>query len=252
MKKKGLCKTTVKRGQSSRPLAILTSLHRAGPAGFVFLILIVLFLGNVLRHIWHQPVEILAHIPIENRKKTPEQIWRLYQTELLEAQLLPYADADTLAALMGIESHGDPWARPPWTLKWRGHFLDFFAPETTAFGALQITKGTFERGLRLVGSKVNEKPSWLYTRASVRDSLKVAASVISEDLDALKIHPRSKRRPEAAAVAHLCGRQKVSHWLQGELTHCGSHRVRGYLNRFLRLRKTFQRLRTEGDTNGIL
>ena len=191
----------------------------------------------------------------------PRETWARYgalcrehSTELVRPALL--------AALVQVESAGDPRARTYWRWRWSWNPFQLYAPASSAVGILQITDGTFEEARTLcihrhavvrAGAWYAPHACWfnaLYLRTSAGDSLEMTAArlhvVTAEALAAAGRRPSAEQVDALAAVIHLCGRARGRAFaargfrpLPGE--RCGDHDLGGYLARMRGLVALFTR-----------
>lgn len=228
--------------------------------------LIALVVVNFLYQVARKPTEVLGLIA-PTSSKTPSQTWAAYgalfqehSTEIMRPALL--------AALVQMESSGDPLARTYWRWRWVGRLYDIYAPASSAVGVLQITDGTFAEARRYCihghavareGSWLNPRSCWfnsLYFRAIPSHAIEMTSArlhqVVSDTLAAERIRSATlAEKHQLAVVVHLCGRERgaafAAHGLRvlsGE--RCGDHDLRNYLVRLEELYGTFTRLEAAG------
>ena len=82
------------------------------------------------------------------RRSSPEATWAEYG-ELFEEHSTELVRPALLAALVQVESAGNPLARTYWRWRWSWNPLELYAPASSAVGILQITDGTLVEASRL-------------------------------------------------------------------------------------------------------
>jgi hypothetical protein len=258
---------TRRRRRGWRPLARWRSLPPAVRALLVFGLLCALAIAY---QVFRKPTEVLAVVPAS--PKSPPSTWtaygalfREYSTDVVRPELL--------AALVQVETAGDPLARTYWRWRFSWNPLDLYGPASSAVGLLQITDGTFAeaRGLCIHRHRVVREGPWRGPRPCssdddrVRwlpgDAIEITAAWLDQSVrEALRGDPgraTPAQRRRLAAVIHLCGRRRGAEFagrryrtLPGE--RCGDHRLAEYLVRVDRLADEFGRLaaRDRGATPG--
>jgi hypothetical protein len=207
-----------------------------------------------------KPTELLAVVP--TRAKAPPTTWSSYG-DLFREHATDVVAPELLAALVQVESAGDPLARTYWRWRWSWNPLDLYGPASSAVGLLQITDGTFAEARHLCvrdHRAVRDGP-WRDPRACLATDLYVrwvpshAVEMTSAWLDEsvretlrwrlARTTPEQRRR--LAAVIHLCGRGRGAAFAArgfraraGE--RCGDHDVAAYLARVDYLAVEFARL----------
>jgi hypothetical protein len=216
-----------------------------------------------------KPSDIVTFVA-PSSTKTPRATWSEYGA-LFRENATEVVRPELLAALVQVESSGDPMARTPWRLRWTWNPLRFYAPASSAVGILQITDGTFAEAQRYCihdhavardGPWYDPRTCWfngLYFRSIPSHAIEMTAArlhvVVSETLAqqrAAGAAPEQKLR--LAAVIHLCGKERAAAFahrrfrlLPGE--RCGDQDVGQYVARVQQLAATFQ-LIARTDTDG--
>ena len=206
-----------------------------------------------------KPTETLAVVPTS--AKMPSSTWsaygalfREYSTDIVRPELL--------AALVQVETAGDPLARTYWRWQWSWNPLDLYGPASSAVGLLQITDGTLAdaRHLCIHQHRVVREDPWQGTRLCSPDTyvrwlpshaVEMTAAwldqSIRETLRGNLARATLGQRRRLAAVIHLCGRRRGAAFarrafraLPGE--RCGDHGLAEYLARVDHLTDEFGRL----------
>jgi hypothetical protein len=208
-----------------------------------------------------KPTEILGLV-LAPSPQTPEETWARYGPTCREKATGIVRPA-LLAALVQVESSGDPLARTYWRFRWTLDPFRIWAPASSAVGILQITDGTYEearhycvhdhRVLRDNGP-AGER-CWmnaLYFRTIPSHAIEMTAALLqvgaAEALArAHSAQPSWAQRDALLATIHLCGRGRAVALLQrgfrpapGE--RCGDHDLRDYLQRVKGLAGRFDEL----------
>ncbi len=230
------------------------------------LLLVFLLAGLAVAYqVVRKPTEVLAVVP--TCPKLPAATWttygrsfREYSTDIIYPELL--------AALVQVETGGDPFARTYWRWRWSWNPLELYAPASSAVGLLQMTDGTFAdaRYLCIHNHRVVRAGPWrepapcslddLRLRWVPSHAIEMTAAWLDESVrDTLAerlARTTPAQRRQLAAVIHLCGRQRGAEFatrrfkaLPGE--RCGEHQLARYLGRVDRLTNEFARLATNDE-----
>ena len=238
----------------------VAALRAAPPAARVLILVALLAAIAVGYQVIRKPTEVLAVVPTS--PKVPASTWsayggffREYSTDVISPELL--------AALVQVETAGDPFARTYWRWRWSWNPLELYAPASSAVGLLQITDGTFaDARYRCVHNhRVVRAGPWREARPCSLDDLRLrwvpshaiemTAAWLDESVrDTLRerlVRAAPAQRQRLAAVIHLCGRQRGAEFamhrfraLPGQ--RCGEHRLAEYLGRVDDLTHEFARL----------
>ena len=220
----------------------------------IFVLLILLF--NIGGYIYRQPLEILALLPL-GQPKSPAETWKSYSQDFKNFAFGGLSSS-YIAALTQIESSGNPLARPPWSFSFRLHPFQIFAPLSSSFGLLQLTRETARRASKLCRYKQrvihnSQCPkTWFYSRAIASHSFDLATKNIVYHLRKIlgasyQLKYSRQKIHQVASIIHLCGKTKARRFVRrGFSFHaigsCGSHSPRRYVNKVSRLQKLFTRL----------
>ncbi len=236
-------------------------LAKLPPLAWVLIGLVLLVTVNFAVQVVRKPTELLGLVFAPD-PLPPEQTWSRYgplfrenSTDLIRPELL--------AALVQVESSGDPLARTYWRWRWTLDPFDVYAPASSAGGLLQITDGTYQqarhycihrhRVVRDDGPLTDR--CWLnglYFRTVPGDAIEMTAAWlhvgVEEALSSRRAGPvTAAQRDAVAATIHLCGRARAAalgargfHPQPGE--RCGDHDLRAYLDRVRVLTAQFERM----------
>lgn len=226
------------------------------------LIAAVLFLCvNYVVQVVQKPTELLGLV-VEPSPLTPEQTWARYAGDVRE-NATDVIRPELLAALIQVESSGDPLARTYWRWRWTLHPFRMWAPASSAVGLLQMTDANYEeaRHYCVSGHRVlrDDGPfharCWFnsfYFRTVPRHSIEMTAAylhvAVAEAIGARRASGLAVAQRDAlAATAHLCGRARAAALARNGFRprageRCGDHDLRAYLARVRGLTAGFERL----------
>ncbi|HTP24646.1 MAG TPA: transglycosylase SLT domain-containing protein [Anaeromyxobacteraceae bacterium] len=221
-----------------------------------FAILAIIGVGYQLSH---KPTELLAFVP--SSPKAPPATWSAYGA-LFREHSTEAVSPELLAALVQVESAGDPLARTCWRWHWSWNPLDLYGPPSTAVGILQITDGNYDEARRLCDhlAVAREGPwrdpracrfNYLYVRWIPSHAIEMTAAwldrSVRETLGGRFARSTSAQRRRLAAVVHLCGRRRgVAFARRGFIAlpgeRCGDRQLAVYLKRISYFASEFARL----------
>jgi hypothetical protein len=248
------------------PLARRGWLPRRWPtlplAAWAVLGLAALSVVNGCYQVARKPTELIALVA-PSSSRTPESTWSEYGS-LFREHATDIMRPELLAALVQVESAGDPLARTPWRWRWSWNPLELYAPASSAVGILQQTEETFAEARRFCihGHAVARDGPWhdprscwltfLQFRSVPGHAIETTAArlhwVVVDTLAGRRgVEATLAQKQRLAAVVHLCGRQRGAAFAQrgfrvlpGE--RCGDHGLGRYLTRVQRLQGAFARL----------
>lgn len=212
-------------------------------------------LTNFTVQLWKKPAEALALAKLF-KAKSLEQTWESYGNYFVDAgtDQLP---AEFLAALAQQESAGNPWATPPWTMRFRPTFFGVYAPMSSAVGLYQFLDETFERvrGGCVVVPVGDAEPAncarfgTLRSRLSPQASTQFAAWYLNREVDAVRREAGLKKLSAdkaqvLAAITHLCGRGRAAVFAKSgfswsRLGGCGAHSPQSYVTKVMGYARSF-------------
>lgn len=222
---------------------------------------VLLLAANYAVQVCRKPTELLGLV-FSPAPLTPEQTWARYGPDVRE-HATDVIRPELLAALIQVESAGDPYARTYWRWSWTLDPTRVYAPASSAVGLLQITDGTFAEARRYCvhDHRVVREDGpfadscWLnafYFRTVPAHAIEMTSALLhvhaAEALGTGRAAALpAPRRDALAAVIHLCGRGRApgfaAHGFRarpGE--RCGDHDLRGYLERVRVLAAQFERM----------
>jgi hypothetical protein len=225
-------------------------------AGVLLLAVVSLAAVNFAYQVIRKPTELLGLVAPAS-PKLPGDTWSEYG-ELFEEHSTELVRPELLAALVQVESAGDPLARTYWRWRWSWNPLALYAPASSAVGVLQITDGTFAEASRLCihdhdvareGAWYDPRACWfnaLYFRTVPGHAIEMTAALLHEQMTEI-LAGRSaspEQRQRLAALVHLCGRGRAPAFAQrgfraGPGERCGDHDLDRYLDRVQALALAF-------------
>ncbi len=256
----------MRRATRRRLKALYAAWRRLPLAASALLCVAVLTVADVAYQLARKPTELLGLV-LPSSPKAPEVTWARYR-DLFEEHATEAVRPELLAALVQVESAGDPLARTYWRWRWSLNPLDAYAPASSAVGILQITDGTFAEARRYCIHRhavVADGPWWdptscwfnaLYLRTSPGDAIEMTSAWLDLGVAEVLAAPRIPRatpaeRDRLAAVIHLCGKERAAAFARrgfrpapGE--RCGDEPVARYLSRVQRFEDAFARLAAGG------
>jgi hypothetical protein len=226
------------------------------------LIALVLFLCvNYAVQVARKPTELLGLV-FSPAPLTPAETWARYAADVRESATA-VVRPELLAALIQVESSGDPLARTYWRWSWTLDPFRVWAPASSAVGLLQMTDANFAeaRHYCVRDHRVlrDDGPVWarcwwsgLYFRTVPRHAIEMTAALLHVEVTEALGRQRlaalgAAQRDALAATAHLCGKARAAALVQNGLRprsgeRCGDHELRGYLERVRGLTATFERM----------
>jgi hypothetical protein len=239
-------------------------LAKLPPLAWVLIGLTLFLTVNFAVQVARKPTELLGLV-LAPDPLSPEQTWSRYGPLFRESST-DIIRPELLAALVQVESSGDPLARTYWRWRWTLDPFRMYAPASSAVGLLQITDGTYDqarhfciRGHRVAsddGPLTNR--CWLgafYFRTVPGHAIEMTAAWLHLGVE----EALSRRRPvpvdaahrdAVAATVHLCGRARaaalVAHGFRAQAgERCGEQDLRAYLERVRSLAEGFERMERE-------
>lgn len=222
------------------------------------------FIINWAYQVYRKPGELLAPVSA-SLSKTPESTWKSYGS-LFEKNSTDTLSPEFLAALAQVEGDGNPVARTYWRWQWSWNPFKIYRPASSALGMFQITDGAFAEARKycIHDHKVASDGPWhdfrscwfnsFYTRILPSHAIEMTAAYLHQSVaNALAASRAGKiglaQKQSLAAVIHLCGAKRGETFARrgfqptaGE--QCGTHSLRGYLNKIELMKQRFVRLRS--------
>jgi hypothetical protein len=221
----------------------------------------VFLLVNFAVQVARKPAELLGLV-FDPSPLSPEQTWSRYG-DLFRENATGAVRPELLAALVQVESAGDPLARTYWRWHWTLDPFRMYAPASSAVGLLQITDGTFDeaRHYCIHGHRVARDDGpvtdrcWgnaFYFRTVPGHAVEMTAAWldqgVAEALGGRRGAAATPAQKEAvAATIHLCGRARavalVARGFRPQAgERCGDHDLHTYLERVRALAAQFERM----------
>ncbi|MFK8138140.1 MAG: transglycosylase SLT domain-containing protein [Bdellovibrionales bacterium] len=202
-----------------------------------------LVIGKISYQIYQAPSVMFK--PLEQYfMKTPKQTVSSYMKDFTRAENRKI-EAEFLAAVVQQESSGNPLATTDWGFRWSLNPVNWYRPFSSATGAFQITRPTWQTYLRAC-KNLCDPPRWA-TRLSVGDSSALVSNwYFKKLLENRLIGTRSKRSRTFLSILHLCGQRRAERWLRNghslKKMRCGYHRVSKYINSLERHYQGFKKI----------
>ncbi len=204
---------------------------------------------NFAYQIYKNPLHVLSFFS-RPMNKTPKQTWNAYG-DIFESASTRRVSPALLAALAQVESRGNPLAAPEWRMQFSSDLADIYAPASSAFGIMQITRGTFDLILKTCGKSGEPCPNPdLATRMRTRDSVNLIAGFLVRSMEDI-LSPKGLQKisdeklTKLAAIIHLCGpevgRRLVRYaYHVNALPKCGSHWPAVYTSQVFEMKNAFE------------
>jgi len=236
-------------------------LAKLPPLAWVLIGVVLFLVLNFAVQVVRKPAELLGLVFAPD-PLAPEQTWSRYGP-LFRENSTDLVRPELLAALVQVESSGDPLARTYWRWRWTFDPFRMYAPASSAVGLLQITDGTYDQARHYCIHRHrvarDDGPftdrCWLngfYFRTVPAHAIEMTAAWlhvgVEDSLSRRGAGPvTSAQRDAVAATIHLCGRARAAALAArgfrpraGE--HCGDHELRAYLERVRILTAQFERM----------
>lgn len=232
---------------------------------WVLIASVLLVAVNYGVQVYRKPTELLGLV-FSPAPLSPEQTWDRYGDDVRE-HATDVIRPELLAALIQVESAGDPYARTYWRWRWTLDPSRVYAPASSAVGLLQITDGTYDEARRycIHDHRVVREDGpfldscWLdgfYFRTVPSHAIEMTSALLHVQVADLLRGRRAGAVPAVhrdalAALIHLCGRGRAAAFAANGFRprpgeRCGDHDVRGYLDRVRLLTARFERMGAVG------
>jgi len=213
---------------------------------------------NLVYQILHKPTEVFALIPSES-SKAPTETWRQYAPLFREYSTISISP-ELLAALVQVESAGNPTARTYWRWSLTSDPFAVYHPASSAVGMYQMTDAalTEAQGYCILHHTVVEtgcSATLLHSRVVPRHATELTAVFLDRNVAAIlgrgrKTKISHQQKEELAAFIHLCGTGPATAFarrgfrlMPGE--RCGDHDVAAYLTQINVMKQRFLRMAAE-------
>jgi hypothetical protein len=226
--------------------------------GVAAILLPVVALTNLVYHVVRKPTELFFFVG-HRLDKEPAETWRQYGPAF-RAYSTHSITPELLAALVQVESSGNPVDRTYWRWRWSLNPFAIYRPASSAVGLTQMIDAAAAEAARfcirdhaVTDSGCGFGP---YIRAIPSHAIELASIYLDRNLtDVLdragdvKASPQQKQ--DLAAFIHLCGggpatafARRRFQMLAGE--RCGDHLVAAYVARVNAMKRQFLRLAADG------
>jgi hypothetical protein len=234
-----------------RPIRIVASV----------VILLAVFSGvNLVYQVIRKPTELFFFVG-HRLDKEPAETWRQYGP-LFRTYSTSTITPELLAALVQIESSGNPVDRTYWRWRWSFNPFAIYQPASSAVGLTQMTDGAYVEAARFcirdhAVSDTGCGFASLYVRALPSHAIELASIYLDRNVaDVLAragdLKPTPSERQDLAAFVHLCGGGPATAYARRKFQmnadeRCGDHLVSSYVARVNAMKRQFQRLAADGN-----
>ena len=228
-------------------------------AGAMVILLAVFALANLVYQVIRKPTELFFFVG-HRLDKEPAETWRQYGP-LFRSYSTSTITPELLAALVQVESSGNPLDRTYWRWRWSFNPFAIYQPASSAVGLTQMTDGAYAEAARFcirdhAVTDTGCGSTLLYVRAIPSHAIELASVYLDRNVtDVLAragdVKPSPQQKQDLAAFIHLCGagpatafaRRKFQ-MIEGE--RCGDHLVASYVGRVNAMKRQFLRLAGDG------
>jgi hypothetical protein len=216
---------------------------------------------NLVYQVIRKPTELFFFVGHRLDKEPPET-WRQYGP-LFRTYSTSTITPELLAALVQIESSGNPVDRTYWRWRWSFNPFAIYQPASSAVGLTQMTDGAYAEAARFCirDHAVTDTGcgyASLYVRAIPSHAIELAAVYLDRNVaDVLAragdVKPSPGERQDLAAFIHLCGGGPATAYARRKFQmnadeRCGDHLVASYVARVDAMKRQFLRLAADGGS----
>jgi hypothetical protein len=221
----------------------------------VALLLAVFALANLVYQVIRKPTELFFFVGHALDKEPPDT-WRAYGT-LFRTYSTSTITPELLAALVQIESSGNPLTRTYWRWRWSFNPFAIYAPASSAVGLTQMIDAAAaeaarfcirdhvvtDAGCGFTGVSIRAIPSHAIELASVYLDRNVSAVLARAD----DVTPSAQQKQDLAAFIHLCGGGPATAFARRNFRmdageRCGDHLVSVYVAKVNAMKRQFVHL----------
>ncbi len=228
-------------------------------AGSIAILLAAFALTNLVYQVIRKPAELFFFVG-HRLDKEPAETWRQYGASFRRFSTSTITP-ELMAALVQIESSGNPVDRTYWRWRWSFNPFAIYQPASSAVGLTQMTDGAAAEAARfcirdhaVMDTGCGVLP---YVRAIPGHAIELAAIYLDRNLaDVLArvgdAKPSARQKQDLAAFIHLCGAGPATAYarrkfVMNESERCGDHFVASYVARVDAMKRQFQRLAAENN-----
>jgi hypothetical protein len=224
-------------------------------ASIITILLALFALVNLVYHVIRKPTELFVFVG-NALDKEPAETWRQYGASF-RAYSTSTITPELLAALVQVESSGNPLDRTYWRWRWSLNPFAIYQPASSAVGLTQMTDGAFAEAAPFCirDHAVTDTGcgfASLYIRAIPSHAIELASIYLDRNVaDVLARVPDAKPSPQQkqdlAAFVHLCGGGPATAFARRKFQmvadeRCGDHIVASYVARVNAMKRQFARL----------
>ena len=221
----------------------------------VVILLAVFATVNLVYQVIRKPTELFFFVG-HRLDKEPAETWRQYGP-LFRTYSTSTITPELLAALVQIESSGNPVDRTYWRWRWSFNPFAIYQPASSAVGLTQMTDGAYAEAARycIRDHAVTESGcgfTSLYIRAIPSHDIELASIYLDRNVaDVLAragdVKPSPQQKQDLAAFIHLCGGGPATAFARRKFQmnadeRCGDHLVSAYVARLNAMKRQFQKL----------
>jgi hypothetical protein len=221
----------------------------------VAILLAVAALTNLVYQVIRKPTELFVFVG-NALDKEPAETWRQY-APLFRTYSTGTITPELLAALVQVESSGNPLDRTYWRWRWSLNPFAIYQPASSAVGLTQMTDGAFAEAAPFcirdhTVTDTGCGSTFLYVRAIPSHAIELASIYLDRNVaDVLArvgdVTARPQQKQDLAAFIHLCGAGPATAFarrnfqmIAGE--RCGDHLVASYVAKVNAMKRQFVRL----------
>ena len=227
--------------------------------GSLVILLAVLTAANLVYQVIRKPTELFFFVG-HRLDKEPAETWRQYGP-LFRTYSTSTITPELLAALVQIESSGNPVDRTYWRWRWSFNPFAIYQPASSAVGLTQMTDGAAAEAARFCirDHAVTDTGcglTSLYIRAIPSHDIELASIYLDRNVTEVlaragEVKPSASERQDLAAFIHLCGGGPATAYARRKFVmnaseRCGDHLVSSYVARVNAMKRQFQRLAADG------
>jgi len=219
------------------------------------ILLPVLAFTNLVYQIIRKPTELFFFLDTALDKE-PAETWRQYGP-LFRTYSTIAIKPELLAALVQVESSGNPVKRTYWRWRWSFNPFAIYAPASSAVGLTQMIDAAAAEAARFcIRDHVVTDAGCGFTAVTIRaipsHAIELASVYLDRNVSAVlaradDVTPTAQQKQDLAAFIHLCGAGPATAFARRNFRmdageRCGDHLVSAYVARVNAMKRQFVRL----------